>query len=71
MFMKNDAVMSANAVSAELLSVREAAQKFGVTEYFLRKGLKTGIISHIRNGRKYYICVEALSNVLRYGQKNK
>lgn len=60
-----------NATTSELLSVREASQKFGVTEYFLRKGLKTGVIPHIRNGRKYYICAEALSNVLRYGQASQ
>lgn len=66
--MKNCEVI-ANAPSSELLSVREAAQRFGITEYFLRKGLRAGVIPYIRNGRKYYICVEGLSNVLRHGQK--
>lgn len=53
---------------SELLSIKEASVRFGVTEYFLRKGLKAGVIPHVRNGRKYYICTTALSNILRYGQ---
>lgn len=53
---------------SELLSVKEASARFGVTEYFLRKGLKAGVIPYVRNGRKYYICTTALSNILRYGQ---
>ncbi len=63
--------VTVNTSSTELLSVREASQKFGVTEYFLRKGLKTGVIPHIRNGGKYYICAGTLSNLLRYGQEGQ
>lgn len=52
----------------ELLSIKEASARFGVTEYFLRNGLKAGNIPYVRNGKKYYICATALSNILRYGQ---
>lgn len=45
-------------------SIRQTVKSTGCSEYFLRKGLKTGAIPHIRTGTKYLINVPALLELL-------
>lgn len=49
-----------NITPPRLMSLKKAAEYFGVSEYFLRQGVKNGTIPFIRSGTKYYISVDAM-----------
>lgn len=44
--------------------IRETANSTGLSQYFLRKGVKAGTIPHIRSGEKILINVPALMNLM-------
>lgn len=56
-----------STIPQKVLSVKEASRLFGLTEYFLRRGIKAGTVPYIQNGTKFYICTEGLSELLKYG----
>lgn len=47
------------------LKIRETCAVTGLSQYYLRNGIKAGIIPHIRCGTTYYIDVDALAEYLR------
>ena len=51
--------------SPKLMSIKNAAAYLGVSEYFLRCGVKNNTIPFIRSGCKYYIAVDLLMENLR------
>lgn len=56
--------------SPKLMPIKAAAEYLGVTDYFLRKGVKDGTIPFIRSGCKYYIAVDILMDYLRQSNSN-
>lgn len=56
--------------SPKLMPIKMAAEYLGVTNYFLRKGVKNETIPFIRSGCKYYIAVDILMDRLRQQNSN-
>ena len=48
----------------QLMDIPDASEYFGISQYYLRKGVRSGKIPHIRTGNKYLICVDALRRIL-------
>lgn len=57
-------------VSPKLMSIKSAARYLGVTDYFLRTGVKNGTVPFVRSGCKYYIAVDVLMESLRQQKQN-
>lgn len=49
----------------KLMSIKKTSEYLGVTDYFLRQGIKNGTIPFTRSGCKYYIIVDALIERLK------
>lgn len=54
-------VINKNTPTKKLMSISEAAKHFGVSQYFLRQGIKNKNLPYIQNGKKYYLCVDGLA----------
>ena len=54
----------------QLLTINEAVREFGVTVYFLRKGVQNGLIPFVRTSERgqLYICREGLERFLKEGK---
>ncbi len=44
--------------------IREAAMETGLSQYYIRTGLKAGTIPHIKSGNRYLVNVPALIEIL-------
>ncbi len=53
----------------QFMTITEASEYFGVSKYFLRKGIREGSIAHTLLGNKYKIDVEALQRQMDYSVK--
>lgn len=42
----------------KMMPIKEAARYLGVSEYFLRQGVKDNTVPNIKSGTKYYIAVD-------------
>ena len=51
----------------EILTIKQAAKKYGLPEYALRALVKRGTIPVIQSGRRCYISREAFEEYLRKG----
>lgn len=51
--------------SNRLMPIKAAAEYLGVSQYFLRQGIKNDTVPHIRSGNKFYIAVDVLMDTLR------
>lgn len=49
---------------SKYLKIRDACAATGLSQYYLRKGCKSGTIPHIKSGETYYINVPALIAML-------
>ena len=47
------------------MPIKAAAEYLGVSQYFLRQGIKNDTVPHIRSGNKFYIAVDILMDTLR------
>ena len=54
----------------KLMPIKAAAEYLGVTNYFLRIGIKNGTVPFIRSGCKYYIAVDVLMDSLKQRNNN-
>lgn len=54
----------------KLIPIKAAAEYLGVTNYFLRTGIKNGTVLFIRSGCKYYIAVDVLIDSLKQRNNN-
>lgn len=51
----------------KLMSIADSSAYFGVSKYFLRKGIKSGDIAHTVIGNKYFVDVCALQRRIDSG----
>lgn len=66
--MENNNII--NITPPRLMSLKKASEYFGVSDYFLRQGVKNGSIPYIRSGAKYYISVDALTEKIKSSCKS-
>ncbi len=54
----------------KLMPIKAAAKYLGVTDYFLRKGVRDSTVPFVRSGNKYYIAVDVIMESLRQQSRN-
>lgn len=55
--MKTDNITEISS-SVRLMTIKEVAKFFNLSDYAIRNGVKNGEIPHVRLGGKYYISVD-------------
>ncbi|MBQ9346089.1 MAG: helix-turn-helix domain-containing protein [Oscillibacter sp.] len=61
---RGNAVCQQKAGNPPFQKIPDACRTTGLSQYFLRKGCKSGTIPHIRSGPTYYINVPELLRML-------
>lgn len=57
--------------AARYQSIEHACRTTGLSQYYLRNGVKAGTVPHVRCGRVYMVDVPRLYEVLEQQQKKK
>ena len=65
---KGSAVCQQKAENPPFQKIPDACRTTGLSQYYLRKGCRSGNIPHIRSGPTYYINVPELLRMLSSGE---